>query len=214
MGLADPEHRAVMEDDAREKGRSLSWVAWRDLTPTVTDAVTTAADAAATSADSADTNTDAAEAPDTNTDAAADSADTDTDAAYTDAVTAAADAAADAATTKSIFAALTKEPDMKRGLKLIQVAGRYGYGVTLVGYQDRTAGDEYTLAPGYVSVSRVSGSRTLGELAADGPKKDHRVAETGGVVEELHRLQIRRALVANEKAWAEYVKKPKGWVEE
>jgi hypothetical protein len=105
---------------------------------------------------------------------------------------------------------LLEDLDMREGLKLIQLPGRYGYSVTLVGWLRRVAGDEYEMLPGHVSVVRTSGRRILDELAIDGPKDDHRCTPCRGV-EEVHRLIVRRPKPADEKAWAAYVKKPEDW---
>lgn len=101
---------------------------------------------------------------------------------------------------------------MKEGLTLVQIPGRYGYGVTLVGWAEHSHGDWYDLH-GAVSVVRTSGQRTLGQLAADGPMKDHRVNETAEdeTPEQIHSWRVRRVRAASEKAWAKWCPKPKGW---
>lgn len=102
---------------------------------------------------------------------------------------------------------LLEEPDMCEGLKLLQVPGRYGYAVTIVGRLRRVAGDEYVIEPGARTVVRTSGARTLAELAADGPGRDHRLLPPTKVEEEIHRLTVRRALVASEEAWGKEVER-------
>lgn len=103
---------------------------------------------------------------------------------------------------------------MKDGLKLIQVPGRYGYSVTLAGWLRRESGDEFTLH-GAVTVARTGGYRMDGlqRLATEGPKKGYDVTEPAKAVEEVHRLLIRRSLVADEKAWAKACPRPDGWLE-
>ena len=142
----------------------------------------------------------------------ADTADADaaTDAAAADT----ADADADARIRKQLHSILTGEIDMKDGLKLIQVPGRYGYSVTLAGWLRRESGDEFTLH-GAVTVARTGGYRMDGlqRLATEGPKKGYDVTEPAKAVEEVHRLLIRRSLVADEKAWAKACPRPDGWLE-
>jgi hypothetical protein len=103
---------------------------------------------------------------------------------------------------------------MRDGLRLVQVPGRYGYSVTLVGWLRRVAGDEMELH-GAVTVARSGSYRLDGltTLASDGPGRGYNVTEPSKAVEEIHRLLVRRSLVANEKAWAKHCPKPDGWDE-
>lgn len=101
---------------------------------------------------------------------------------------------------------------MRNGLKVIQVPGRYGYSVTLAGWLKRVSGDEYELHNA-VTVARTGNYRLDGlhRLATEGPKKGYHVTEPTKAVEEIHRLLLRRCLLANEKAWAEKCPRPAGW---
>lgn len=141
-------------------------------------------------------------------DAADDAADADADTADADA---AADDDADADTaSKRIFNLLTEEQPMREGLLMVTLPGRFGYSVTLVGHVRHVRGFEYEMGPGHVSVVRTSGRRTLGELASDGPGDDHRCT-TSASAEDLHEFRVRRVKPCDAKAWAEVVKRPKGW---
>jgi len=101
---------------------------------------------------------------------------------------------------------------MREGLKIVQVPGRYGYSVTLVGWVRRVQGDEWEMLPGHYTVTRLSGRATLDELAERGPGTDHRLYGPARHPEELHRLLVRRPKPASEKAWPQ-CPKPDGWVE-
>ena len=159
-------------------------------------------DADADDADAADADADDADAADAD-DAAAD-ADADADDA------AAADADADARLkAHNLLAILIGELDVKEGLKIIQMPGRYYYKVTKVGWLKRIAGDEYELI-GACTVVRTSGTRHLDELASDGPKKDHRVFKPSKAPEDIHRLSILRCLQADSESWPE-CPRPKDW---
>jgi hypothetical protein len=96
--------------------------------------------------------------------------------------------------------------EMREGLLLIQVPGRY-WGVTRVGWARHVEGDEWELC-GAVTLVRKSGSRRLSQLAEDGPQQDHSVSEPARLPELLHRWSARRVLVADVKAWAEHCPKP------
>jgi hypothetical protein len=216
---ADPSVRAVLEDAYREQGRPMArlgvalWVAAAadadaaDAADAAADADAAAADADAAAADAAAADAAAADA---------DAADAAADAADADAADAAADADADAAddarTRQSLYSLLTKEIDMRNGLKVIQVPGRYGYSVTLAGRLRRLTADEYELH-GAVTVARTGGYRMDGlqRLASDGPKKGYDVTEPANAVEEIHRLLVRRVLRADEEAWAKACPKPATW---
>lgn len=100
---------------------------------------------------------------------------------------------------------------MRDGIKIIQLPGRYGYSVTRVGWLRRVSGDEWVLLAGAISLGRTSGERTVDELASDGPGKDHKLWPPSKGAEEIHRLVIRRSLVADEKAWAKHCPRPKDW---
>ena len=131
---------------------------------------------------------------------------------------AAADAAsaADAATKHTpkqaalIHKFLTEEQPMREGLVMVQVPGRYGYGVTLIGFARHVRGFEYEMGAGHVSVVRTSGRRTLGELASEGPREDHSLT-VSKTAEDLHEFRVRRVRAVDLKAWAKHVKKPNGW---
>ncbi len=150
-------------------------------------------------------------------DAAAD----DADAVAADAAAAAADAAAadDAAADDAAGAFLqlqnlfSKDPNMKDGLKIVQVAGAYyGYSVTRVGWLRRVSGDEYELLNAR-TIART-GSYSLdgiNKLASDGPRDKYRLSEGDKGPEEVHRLLIRRSVPASVDAWAKDCPRPKGW---
>lgn len=128
-----------------------------------------------------------------------------------------ADAAADAAAAalrllRNRNAELHGEIDMRDGLKIIKLPGGWR-GTTFVGWVKRVAGDEYVLLPGHCWVHRTSGSRELSDLAADGPKSDHRVHEPARTEEEFNRFAVKRCKVADEKAWAKWCPRPKDWNE-
>lgn len=99
---------------------------------------------------------------------------------------------------------------MRPGLKVIQIAGRYGYSVTIVGYIRRVGGDEWEVLAGHVSVARTSGSRNIDELANDGPMDDHQCSRTARSEEEVNRLLLRRCKPANAEKWP-MVKMPTDW---
>jgi hypothetical protein len=103
---------------------------------------------------------------------------------------------------------------MRDGLKILQLPGRYGYSVTVVGWVRRVVGDELELHNA-CTVARTGNYRMDGlqKLASDGPKKAYDVTEPSKAVEEIHRLVVRRVLIASESAWAEKCPKPKGWVD-
>lgn len=102
---------------------------------------------------------------------------------------------------------------MRPGLKIIQIAGRYGYSVTLVGYMRRVGGDEWDMLPGHTSVVRTGGVRNIDELANDGPMDDHRCSQPARSVEEVNRVFLRRCKPANVEKWP-MVKRPKDWKDE
>ena len=93
--------------------------------------------------------------------------------------------------------------EMRQGLVLVQVPGRY-WGVTRVGWAVRVEGDEWELL-GATTVVRTGNPVELATLAEKGPGKGHRCGEPGKVAELLHRFSPRRVLVADEAAWARYV---------
>lgn len=99
---------------------------------------------------------------------------------------------------------------MREGLVIVQIPGRYGYSVTLVGWCRHLKNFDYELAAGHVSLVRTGNRRTLGELASDGPLDDHRCT-VSKAVEEIHELRVRRVLAADVKAWRGHCPKPKGW---
>lgn len=104
-------------------------------------------------------------------------------------------------------------PPQSPGLKIIQLPGRYGYSTTLVGWVEHVMGDWWRFRPGYRSIVRTSGSRKLGELAADGPQRDHTLSDPIATDEPFHALVARRWPTANESAWAEHCPRPKDWSE-
>ncbi|MBA3843627.1 MAG: hypothetical protein H0X39_13630 [Actinobacteria bacterium] len=101
---------------------------------------------------------------------------------------------------------LLEENDMRDGLKLIKLPGYYA--ATLIGYVRNVSGDEYVLLPGWRTVELTSGDRRLEDLAANGPKKDHKLYPPSLVEEEIHRFGPGRCIVANVEAWSEHVKAP------
>lgn len=126
---------------------------------------------------------------------------------------AAADAAAavDDADRKRLRNLLTEEPDMRPGLKIVTLPGRYGYSVTRVGWLRRVSGDERELVNARTIIrtqARAIGG--LDKLASSGPKGYTLSDKTEGV-EEIHRLLIRRSLPASETAWRKECPKPENW---
>jgi hypothetical protein len=185
---SDPSARAVLDDYHMERGERVTRLGW----------VLTIYTAAAVAA-----------ADDTDDDAAADAAAAAADAA-------AAAAAADAAI-KSLHQQLKEDPDMRNGLKIIAfLPGRYGYGLTRVGWVRRISGDEFEILGGR-TIWRKSGQFQMGglnKLAADGLGKDYEATDPDAMPEELHRLLVRRSLPANEEKRAKLCPRPKGWVEQ
>ena len=109
--------------------------------------------------------------------------------------------------------ALAEDPDMRNGLKIIQVPGMYSWAVTRVGWLRRDIGDEWELI-GARSIIRTGAARTLDSLAAHGPKADHKLTPTSEATEEINRLLIRRSLRADVKVWAQYCPRPSGWIDD
>jgi len=215
---SEPDVRAVIEDIDQDHGRQSMRIG---LALWIIHAAADDADDAA-----------AADAADAADDAAADDAAADADAAADDDVDAADDAdvdAADDADVADVDAAddadvaddrsplltkmLLEEPDMRNGLKLIQVPGRYGYSVTRVGWMRRVSGDEFELVNAR-TVTRTGDLRSLASLAQDGPKRDHRLSDMDEGVEEVHRLVIRRSRPASEASWLKHCPKPDDWRDE
>jgi hypothetical protein len=203
---SDPSARRTLDDYTDEQGyrhARLGVALW------IADAAVDAAD------DAVDAAVDAAAAVDDAVDAAAAAADAVDDVdADDDAVAAVAVVDADGRNIRrSLHNLLTKEIDMRNGLRLIQVPGRYGYSVTLVGWVERVLGDEFLLHNA-VTVARTGGYRLDGlqKLASDGPgKRGYDVTEPAKQPEELHRLLVRRSLIADEKAWEKHCPKPDWW---
>jgi hypothetical protein len=204
---SDPLCRRALDDYSAEHGYQQArlgvalWIA--------ADAAAVAADADDADAAAAAAAADAAAADDADA-AVADAAvaDDDADAAVADA------AVADAV--RILHSLLTKEIDMRNGLKVFQLPGRYGYSVTLVGWFRRVAGDEYE-AHNVCTIARTGSYALDGlqKLASAGPgKRGYDVTKAADMPEEIHRLLLRRVLPANEAAWREHSPKPKGWVEE
>lgn len=195
---SEPEARRVLADYRLERGQNpgrLGVELW----------VADAADAHADADDDAHAADAHADVPDD-----ADAADAHADDAHTDAHV------VDAAIRHSLHNLLTGELDMKDGLKVIQVPGRFGYSVTLVGWVRRVNGDELELLNA-VTVARTGTYRLDGiqRLASEGPgKRGYEVTKPAKQPEELHRLLIRRSLTANEAAWQEHCPRPKGWLGE
>jgi hypothetical protein len=214
---SEPDVRAVIEDMDLDQGRRpmriglALWIIHTDAVA-ATDAAT--ADAA-TADDTTDTDADAAaddgDVADSDTDAAAATADVaaDDDTTDTDAVAVADDDTRSSLLTKLIL----EEPDMRNGLKIIQVPGRYGYSVTRIGWMRRVSGDEFELVNAR-TITRTGEPRTLASLAHDGPKRDHGLSDMDEGVEEVHRLVIRRSRPASEAAWIKHCPKPGNWVDE
>jgi hypothetical protein len=237
---ADPHVRSVLEDLYWEQSSRpptrLGLVLW------LTDATSNAnanADAADVDPNDTDTDTDAASS---DTDNDADSSDTDTDAASSDTDNDAAssypnnngassypddDAASsypddddassypdDGAVAALLTKLLIKEPDMRNGLKIIQVPGMYAnLAVTRIGWLRRVSGDEWELI-GASTIVRTGSPRSLDSLAAHGPKDDRRLTASAEAPEEIHRLVIRRSLPADVKAWAADCPRPDGWIDD
>ncbi len=201
---SDPDARAVLADWRLSNGEKVSrlgvalWMFYGADADADAATAATAATAAATAATAADA-----------ADATIAAADADADAA------AAAAATIDAAAIRNLSQSLHGDLDMKDGLKIIKLPSGY-YGVTMIAWVRRVAGDEYTILPGARVVWRTRGNRFLNELADDGPKQDHEMTPpmkgVDGVGEEGNWLKTMRSIPANEKAWAEWCPKPKGWV--
>lgn len=91
---------------------------------------------------------------------------------------------------------------------------RLAINASLVGWMRRVAGDEWELLPGARTVWRQSGQRNpigLDVLASSGPGRDYAMSEPTAGSEHIHRLIIRRARPADEKAWAKHCPMPKDW---
>jgi hypothetical protein len=73
-------------------------------------------------------------------------------------------------------------------------------------------GDELEIH-GQCTVLRTGQPVSLADLAVDGPGSGHTVSKPSRTIEQVHRLAIRRPIVAVEKAWAKHCPKPKDWVE-
>ena len=213
---SDPDTRAVLDDFRLSNGERITrlgvafWIFDRrvdaDASDDDDDADADASDDAADASDDADAAADAADAD------AADAADA-SNASAADSAAGGADAdAADAAAhlkARNLLEILNGELDMKEGLKIIQLPGRYYYKVTKVGWLKRIAGDEYELI-GACTVMRTSGTRHLDELASDGPKDDHRVFKPSNAAEDIHRLSILRCIQADPESWPT-CPQPKNW---
>ncbi len=209
MNISDPVFRSVLEDQDLASGhRPTKWGIALELIAVAADdgdAVAVAV-AAAVAADAGDAATAVV--------AGADAADAVADDVVVDD---AADAACDAKSINQNLILLLTGEDMRTGLTVLQVTGAYyGYAVTLVGWMRRVGGDEYELMPGHVTVLR-KGERHpngLDRLAAHGPGDDYSCSEPAEMVEQLHRLLVRRPKPCNEKAWKKIVPRPHGWVDE
>jgi hypothetical protein len=207
---SEPSVRAVLEDMQCERGEQPMRLG-----------LALRIDAAADDASADDASAD--DADDVAADAAASaSADADADAAAADAddADADADAAAADAAIKSLHQLLREEPDMRNGLKIIAyLPGRYGYGLTRIGWLRRVSGDEYELI-GARTLWRTRGNYQMGglnKLAAEGLGEDYGASEADELPEELHRLLVRRVLICDEKKWANGrapMPKPRGWVDQ
>lgn len=103
---------------------------------------------------------------------------------------------------------------MKDGLKILQLpGGYYGYSVTRVGWVRRLRGDDYELVGGRTMAREGQYSIDgITKAAAKGPK-GYKLSVPDEMPEELHRLLIRRAVPANEKAWADACPRPTNWQE-
>jgi hypothetical protein len=200
---SEPSVRAVLEDMQRERGE-------QPIRLGLALRIADADDADADADDVADADADAADVAD-----AAD-ADADVDAADADAD----DADADDAAIKRLHQLLREEQDMRNGLKIIAyLPGRYGYGLTRIGWLRRVSGDEYELI-GARTLWRTRGNYQMGglnKLAAEGLGEDYGASEADELPEELHRLLVRRVLICDEKKWANGrapMPKPRGWVDQ
>ncbi len=101
---------------------------------------------------------------------------------------------------------------MHDGLKIITLpGGYYGRSITRVGWLRRVGGDEWELLGGRTIVRtespRVGG---LEILASSGPK-GYKLGEASKTVEHIHRLIIRRSIVADPKVWNKDCPQPKDW---
>lgn len=123
---------------------------------------------------------------------------------------AARDAAdADAADDADFSSMLAKEIEMREGLVLLKLPGYYG--PVRVGWLRRLEGDNYELLPGSVLVVRTSGNRKLAEIAAAGPKSDHRCEDRAETSMDVNEFRVWQCWQANEKAWAAECPHPTGW---
>ena len=95
------------------------------------------------------------------------------------------------------------------------ISGAYGYTLTLCGWAKRVRGDEWSLAPGNVTVFRTGAVALNGfdSLAAKGLGTGYRVSEPALIKESIHRLLVRRCKPANVKAWAKVVPRPADWTD-
>ena len=207
---SEPEWRTVVEDAAVEAGGDIRWLG--RLIPSA--AAAAAADAAtAVAADAATTTADDAAATTTADDAAA-VADDDAVAVADDDAVDAADAA-DAATAADFVRAANRffqGDDMREGLVLVVLPGRY-WSVTRVGWARRAAGDEWELH-GAVTVTRAGSPVSLDVMAATGLPSAHAATPPARTPELLHRLTVRRVLVADEEAWLKHCPRPAEWAGE
>ncbi len=194
---SEPDFRAVAEDEAISRGGNLLWLG------RLADANANANAAYANAAD-ADAAADAADAADA---AAAADADADADANADADATATADAA-DAEFLNAVNR-FYRGDEMREGLLLVTMPGRY-WNVTRVGWARRVAGDEWELR-GAVTITRTGPPVSLDEMASGGLPKQHVATKPSAAPELLHRLTVRRVLVANVEAWAKHCPKPKGW---
>ena len=100
---------------------------------------------------------------------------------------------------------------MREGLAVVQVTGAYyGYAVTRVGWLRRVAGDEYELHGAVTATRTGRAPEGLDDLAA-GKMERYELSQRATQPEMIHRLLMRRALAADERAWAKVCPKPEGW---
>ena len=96
---------------------------------------------------------------------------------------------------------------MTNGFKIITLPGRYN-SVTIAGWLRHLRGDQYLLLPGHRIIGRVSGVRSINELAIGGPGDDHRLWQPAGP-EEVDLHAVRRCIPASAKAWMKACPRPK-----
>ena len=101
---------------------------------------------------------------------------------------------------------------MRNGLKIVVLPGNYYAPYVLVGWLHCVGGDEFEMI-GARCIRRFGTNQALAALAANGPARDTQLLEAAKRPEELHRLDIRRGIPCDPKAWEKHCPKPADWVD-